>query len=575
MKLSRWLVVLFAIAFLQNHSKGQEFDEEFDHWPIDLRIGGTIILHNKMQDGGSIKRACLRHMQKEKKPKEDQKPRATILTSHSVADFKSERTAWLKEFDEASTVFSFKDVTGKKFEKDSAETGVVLFVVNSTFRSNSSQTANLAPILKKFINDGGVLVADAHGSKWLSKQVVFGEDPVPLVSQGLNLVPDSIVETDFEDVDDERRIRSAVAAYPRSVGIGIRKNTCLVLRGRKLSTFEYGEASFMLAANARQPQRNHTIGAKKRKSGRLDFENNLVDLTEWRRDAIDRTLPAFPPETPGDPVVENGTLVIVGGGGMPENLMNELVEMAGGKEANMVYVPCSERDSITGPQRTVEYWKKLGVKSATFIHTKDRNKANSDKEFLKPLENATGIWFGGGRQWNFSDSYYGTRAHKLMKDVLKRGGVIGGSSAGASIQARYLARATPIANYRIMAPGYERGGLGFISGVAIDQHFSQRGRQKDMTQLMEHHPQLLGIGIDETTAIVVKKSEARVVGKGKVHFYDRRKPVYPDKPDYVALAKGSTYDLKARKILWDGSKSTKKSEEDSAPKKNDKDTNKN
>ena len=569
------MVVLFAIAFLQNHSKGQEFDEEFDHWPIDLRIGGTIILHNKMQDGGSIKRACLRHMQKEKKPKEDQKPRATILTSHSVADFKSERTAWLKEFDEASTVFSFKDVTGKKFEKDSAETGVVLFVVNSTFRSNSSQTANLAPILKKFINDGGVLVADAHGSKWLSKQVVFGEDPVPLVSQGLNLVPDSIVETDFEDVDDERRIRSAVAAYPRSVGIGIRKNTCLVLRGRKLSTFEYGEASFMLAANARQPQRNHTIGAKKRKSGRLDFENNLVDLTEWRRDAIDRTLPAFPPETPGDPVVENGTLVIVGGGGMPENLMNELVEMAGGKEANMVYVPCSERDSITGPQRTVEYWKKLGVKSATFIHTKDRNKANSDKEFLKPLENATGIWFGGGRQWNFSDSYYGTRAHKLMKDVLKRGGVIGGSSAGASIQARYLARATPIANYRIMAPGYERGGLGFISGVAIDQHFSQRGRQKDMTQLMEHHPQLLGIGIDETTAIVVKKSEARVVGKGKVHFYDRRKPVYPDKPDYVALAKGSTYDLKARKILWDGSKSTKKSEEDSAPKKNDKDTNKN
>jgi len=193
----------------------------------------------------------------------------------------------------------------------------------------------------------------------------------------------------------------------------------------------------------------------------------------------------------------------------------------------------------------------MGVKHATFIHTKDRNKANTDEEFLAPLKNATGIWFGGGRQWNFADSYYGTKAHELMKAVVRKGGVVGGSSAGASIQARYLARATPIGNTRIMAPGYERGGLGFISGVAIDQHFSQRGRQKDMTQLVNRYPQLLGIGIDEATAIIVQESIAEVVGRGKVHFYDRRQPVYPDKPDYTALPAGSTYDLAARKVVKD------------------------
>ena len=215
----------------------------------------------------------------------------------------------------------------------------------------------------------------------------------------------------------------------------------------------------------------------------------------------------------------------------------------------MVYVPCSEQDELPERHRTVEAWKRMGVQHATFIHTKDRNKANSDDEFLVPLKDATGIWFGGGRQWNFADSYYGTRAHKLMKDVLKRGGVIGGSSAGASIQARYLARATPIENFRIMAPGYERGGLGFISGVAIDQHFSQRGRQKDMTQLVNRYPQLLGIGIDEATALIVQKSEAKIVGRGKVHFYDRNQPVYPGKPDYVALPAGTAYDLKARSIV--------------------------
>ena len=100
-----------------------------------------------------------------------------------------------------------------------------------------------------------------------------------------------------------------------------------------------------------------------------------------------------------------------------------------------------------------------------------------------------------------------------------------------------------------MAFGYERGGLGFISGVAIDQHFSQRRRHKDMTQLVDTHPQLLGIGIDEATAIIVQKSKAKIVGRGKVHFYDRTQPVVPDKPDFIALGKGAEYDLAERKVL--------------------------
>jgi len=194
-------------------------------------------------------------------------------------------------------------------------------------------------------------------------------------------------------------------------------------------------------------------------------------------------------------------------------------------------------------------WERMGVASATMLHTKDRNQANSDEEFLAPLRKATGLWFGGGRQWNFSDSYYGTEAHKLMKEVLHRGGVIGGSSAGASIQGRFLARATPIGNSNILAPGYERGGLGFLSGVAIDQHFSQRGRQKDMTGLVEKYPQMLGIGIDESTAIVVRKSRAEVVGSGKVFFYDRNKPVEKGKPDYTAIPDGGVYDLLKREVI--------------------------
>jgi cyanophycinase-like exopeptidase len=126
--------------------------------------------------------------------------------------------------------------------------------------------------------------------------------------------------------------------------------------------------------------------------------------------------------------------------------------------------------------------------------------------------------------------------------------VIGGSSAGASIQAEYMCRGSPLGNLDIMSEGYERG-LGFLPGVAVDQHFTQRNRHKDMTALMKTYPQLLGIGIDESTAIIVTGSVAEVMGKNNVHFYDRNKPVEDGKPDYEKLEAGDRYDLKARKLL--------------------------
>jgi cyanophycinase len=131
---------------------------------------------------------------------------------------------------------------------------------------------------------------------------------------------------------------------------------------------------------------------------------------------------------------------------------------------------------------------------------------------------------------------------------LRRGGVIGGSSAGATIQGDYLCRGSPLGNLEMMCEGYERG-FGFLRGTAIDQHFAQRKRFVDMTALMKTYPQLLGIGLDEGTALVVKGSVADVMGKGQAHFYDRTKPVEDDKPDHESLKAGGRYDLKARKIL--------------------------
>ncbi len=372
------------------------------------------------------------------------------------------------------------------------------------------------------------------------------------LSAGMNLLPDCIVVLQTADgIQPSSNLNDALCGQLDSrlncVGIALQQDTGLVLDGRKLHVFGAGQASLFVAAAAELPQAQISIAAAQARQAPSKW---LVDLTQWRRMARERTLEAFPPVAVQIPRVEQGSLVIVGGGGMPAGLMQQFVDLAGGAQhAKLVYVPCSEQDRVPEQQSTVQEWKDLGVTRTAVLHTKDRIQANEDESFLAPLRDATGIWFGGGRQWNFSDSYYGTQAHRLMKQVLAGGGVIGGSSAGASIQAAYLARATPIENFDIMAPGYERGGLGFIRGVAIDQHFSQRGRQRDMSQLVDRYPQLLGIGIDEATAIIVRESTAQVLGRGKVHFYDRTQAIVEGQPDFCALTAGQAYDLAGRKAV--------------------------
>lgn len=552
--LAALIVLLLNISLV-----GQVFDEKFEHWPLYPKINGRIVILNGVTDTAAADKFVI-----DGAGKED-----AIVGVISTADLSdSDKENFRKRFANVKLIqfFTMKETSVDKKVEEVLKNSTLAVLVDSSpatlqesARSKTGMKGTLKASLTKLIENGGTVLVDGSWAKVLSKECLSDSGSFT----GMDLFPDSIIETDFATDDDERRLKSAVVANPRSVGIGVSKNTTLVLSGRKCLVLNQGKAKFFLAANTRQPQRVQTIQPAK---SRRDMTANLVDLMEWRRDAIDRELEPFPPVKPNPPIVENGTLVIVGGGGMPRNLMSQIVDMAGGPEkAKMVYVPCAEQDDVGERQRTVESWKRMGVKHATFIHTKDRNKANTDEDFLAPLKDATGLWFGGGRQWNFADSYYGTKAHKLMKDVLKRGGVIGGSSAGASIQGRYLARATPIGNFQIMAPGYERGGLGFISGVAIDQHFSQRGRQKDMTQLMKKHPQLLGIGLDEATAIIVQKSKAKVVGRGKAHFYDRNLPVYPDRPDYVALPAGSEYELKDRKILKDATQMDGDKETDEKP----------
>ena len=238
---------------------------------------------------------------------------------------------------------------------------------------------------------------------------------------------------------------------------------------------------------------------------------------------------------------DKGSLVIVGGGKIPSAISDKFISLAGGTEANIVYIPTAAEDADVA-KIPYDHPSLFGIKNLTVMHTRDRSLANTEA-FAAPLRKATGVWFGGGRQWRLVDSYLDTLTHKEMMKVLERGGVIGGTSAGASIQAAYMVRGAREGNTVMMAKGYETG-LGFIRGVAIDQHINTRKRENDLQEVIAAHPDLLGIGLYESTAIVVQGDTFEIIGDGKVAITDGKQ--HEAKP-YYFLNVGEKFDLKKRK----------------------------
>jgi len=234
-----------------------------------------------------------------------------------------------------------------------------------------------------------------------------------------------------------------------------------------------------------------------------------------------------------------GSLVVVGGGPLPEVIVKRFIELAGGVDAPIVVIPTAgEGDNYPADWGGAGFLRKAGCKDVKVMHTRNRGVADSEA-FVEPLRRARGVWFPGGRQWRLVDSYLNTRTQRELEKVLERGGVIGGTSAGATIQGSYLVRGAREGNTIMMAPGYEVG-FGYLKHVAVDQHLLKRNRQDDLVAVVEKHRELLGIGIDESTAIVVEGDEFEVIGSSKVAIYEAGKK-------YYFLEPGARFDLKQRK----------------------------
>lgn len=375
---------------------------------------------------------------------------------------------------------------------------------------------------------GGIVGGTSAGAAIGSRAMIAGGREPPEMATGFDLVPHSVVDQHFQQRNRLPRLRLALGLAPGRFGIGIDEGTAVIASGRRLRVAGSGKALLVLPRSDHHEERTLALAA-----------GDGVDLPTWQRAARNRTLGAWPLPDPQPRVVRNGALVVVGGGALPEPVLARFVALAGGKGARIVHVGSAEADPSDREPALVARMRALGAVEVACLHHRHPSEWTAADSAL--LARATGVWFGGGRQWRLCDAYDGSPAVAAFHGVLERGGVVGGSSAGATIQGDHLVRGNPLGNTDMWCEGYDRG-FGFLRGVAIDQHFLVRRRMGDLTALVERFPQVMGIGIDEGTAAVVTGDQLEVLGDSKVVLLARR-PGQPLEP--VLLEPGQRVTLPA------------------------------
>ena len=227
------------------------------------------------------------------------------------------------------------------------------------------------------------------------------------------------------------------------------------------------------------------------------------------RAEIYRRVSRIEDKSPTNVAFSGGTLLIVGGGQMSEQIRQRFVDLAGGRDARIVVIPA---ESINDQSRAQyrDAWSMYDVNSIDVLHTDSRTQAD-DPDFSSVLETATGVWLGGGQQTWLTAWYGRTRVESRLKELLARNGVIGGTSAGAAVMSRVM-----IAGGRdqpTMGQGFD-----LIPGAVIDQHFIKRNRMSRLQRVLEQHPDLIGFGIDEGTALQygVETGRFQVLGQSSV-----------------------------------------------------------
>ena len=215
-----------------------------------------------------------------------------------------------------------------------------------------------------------------------------------------------------------------------------------------------------------------------------------------------------------------GPLIIIGGHEDKEGdkrILKEIAARVG--EGRLVIATVASHQPDGYFEAYQQAFGALGVHNLVELYVHERGETLEQHAF-EIFEDAVGIFFTGGDQLRISSQIGDTPVEKMVREIHRRGGLIAGTSAGASVMSEtMLAKGSSQESHRIgdlhMAPG-----LGLVRDVIIDQHFAERGRIGRLLGAVAQNPRVLGIGIDEDSAIVLEGAQFRVVGSGAVYIVD-------------------------------------------------------
>lgn len=234
---------------------------------------------------------------------------------------------------------------------------------------------------------------------------------------------------------------------------------------------------------------------------------------------------------------DKGTLFIAGGGIRHDYMMETFISLSGGSKANIILIPSASQDPLSCVSSYISQFASLGCTNINYIDSLNHN--IDSRKNLDLVKKADGLFFTGGDQNKLVEAFRGTKLLNKIIDHYRNGGVIGGTSAGAAVMSKimltsFLEKEEVLSGvYPPEAGSYALAeGFGFLKSVIIDQHFSQRKRHARLLDAVLQNKGVVGIGIDESTAIVVKSDgEIKVIGEGTVTLYSS----LPISNDYIDI----------------------------------------
>lgn len=209
-----------------------------------------------------------------------------------------------------------------------------------------------------------------------------------------------------------------------------------------------------------------------------------------------------------------GTLVIIGGGVTPSGMHRKLLDLAGGTDAHVLVVPFGKGPEADAAPSVASF----GKAGATHIAVMS---ADDSKAALAQVQSAGVIWFSGGKQSLMMPLLQRLGVVEAIRERHAQGAVLAGSSAGAAIMSKLMLMGADKTKDGNIVPKFGEG-LGVWPEVIVDQHFVKRGREPRLRAAIQAHPDLLGVGIDESTFVVVKGGGFEVGGKSTVLVLDSR-----------------------------------------------------